>query len=98
MGIIYQPNDTGNTAGAGWTCPYCNQLVGFGQPHACEVSDKPPTTEQLIAEIEWLRAEVERLRAALTRINVLADPYRESEAWASPEAYSRWAESLVGLL
>jgi len=66
MGIIYQPNDTGNTAGAGWTCPYCNQLVGFGQPHACEVSDKPPTTEQLIAEIEWLRAEVERLRAALT--------------------------------
>jgi len=62
MGIIYQPNDTGNTAVAGWTCPYCNQLVGFGQPHACEVSDKPPTTEQLIAEIEWLRAEVERLR------------------------------------
>ena len=65
MGIIYQPNDTGNTAGAGWTCPYCNQLVGFGQPHACEVSDKPPTTEQLIAEIEWLRAEVERLRGEL---------------------------------
>jgi hypothetical protein len=32
------------------------------------VSDKPPTTEQLIAEIEWLRAEVKRLRAANQRL------------------------------
>ena len=40
-------------------------------------------------------AEVERLRAALTKINVLADPYRESGAWASPEAYSRWAAQIA---
>jgi hypothetical protein len=40
-------------------------------------------------------AEVERLRGALTRINILADPYRESGAWASPEAYSRWAAQIA---
>jgi len=42
-----------------------------------------------------LRQEVERLRGALTRINILADPYRESGAWASPEAYSRWAAQIA---
>ena len=50
---------------------------------------------ELIASIPQLQAEVERLREALTRINVLADPYRESEAWASPEAYSRWAAQIA---
>ena len=49
----------------------------------------------VIEERDQLRAEVERLREALTRINVLADPYRESEAWASPEAYSRWAAQIA---
>jgi len=55
----------------------------------------PSRLERAETEVERLQAEVERLRGALTRINVLADPYRESEAWASPEAYSRWAAQIA---
>lgn len=83
---LYQAYYDGSTAGAGWTCPNCNQFVPWGTFHACghhipaEQEALPVTLTWPDPEAEALRAEVGRLTEQLAQLRAVCQKEKPFDA------------------